>query len=80
MKKVALRINILDITFGMLSTFCELDKLGDWKMPDVTKPILGVGSSNMDLVAKTPKIPVTGETLSGADFSCFPAVKVRTRQ
>ena len=32
------------------------------------KSIVVIGSSNMDLVAKAPKIPVVGETLTGTDF------------
>lgn len=39
------------------------------------KPIVVVGSSNMDLVARTPRIPVTGETLMGTDFFMVPGGK-----
>ena len=38
-------------------------------------PIVVVGSSNMDLVAKAPRIPVTGETLTGTDFFMVPGGK-----
>jgi ribokinase len=37
--------------------------------------IVVVGSSNMDLVAKAPKIPVVGETLTGSDFFMVPGGK-----
>jgi ribokinase len=37
--------------------------------------IVVVGSSNMDLVAKAPKIPVVGETLTGTDFFMLPGGK-----
>ncbi|AQQ71156.1 Ribokinase [Limihaloglobus sulfuriphilus] len=37
--------------------------------------VVVVGSSNMDLVAKTPRIPVAGETLSGTDFFMVPGGK-----
>ncbi len=39
------------------------------------KHIVVVGSSNMDLVAKAPRIPVTGETLTGTDFFMLPGGK-----
>lgn len=39
------------------------------------KPIVVIGSSNMDLVARTPRIPVTGETLMGTDFFMVPGGK-----
>jgi len=39
------------------------------------KPIVVVGSSNMDLVAKAPRIPVAGETLTGDDFFMLPGGK-----
>lgn len=39
------------------------------------KPIVVVGSSNMDFVAKAPKIPVVGETLTGSDFFMVPGGK-----
>lgn len=39
------------------------------------KHIVVVGSSNMDLVAKAPRIPVTGETLTGTDFFMVPGGK-----
>ena len=40
-----------------------------------SKPIIVVGSSNMDLVVKAPKIPVIGETLTGSDFFMIPGGK-----
>lgn len=40
-----------------------------------TKPIVVIGSSNMDLVAKAHKIPVVGETLTGSDFFMLPGGK-----
>lgn len=39
------------------------------------KPIVIVGSSNMDLVAKALRIPVPGETLTGTDFFMIPGGK-----
>jgi ribokinase len=39
------------------------------------KPIVVVGSINMDLVASTPRIPRAGETLIGTDFSTTPGGK-----
>jgi ribokinase len=39
------------------------------------KHIVVVGSSNMDLVAKAPRIPVPGETLTGTDFFIAPGGK-----
>jgi len=39
------------------------------------KPIVVIGSSNMDLVAKSHKIPVVGETLTGSDFFMTPGGK-----
>jgi len=37
-------------------------------MEGAQKPIVVVGSINMDLVANTPRIPAAGETLLGRDF------------
>ena len=37
-------------------------------MERARKPIVVVGSINMDLVANTPRIPLAGETLLGQDF------------
>jgi len=34
-----------------------------------------VGSSNMDLVVKTPRIPLLGETVLGGDFVMVPGGK-----
>lgn len=39
------------------------------------KSIVVIGSSNIDLVAKTPRIPVVGETLTGSDFFMVPGGK-----
>ena len=39
------------------------------------KPIIVIGSSNIDLVAKAPKIPIVGETLTGTDFFMIPGGK-----
>jgi ribokinase len=39
------------------------------------KPIVVVGSLNMDLVMRTPRVPVGGETLSGHGFSTLPGGK-----
>ena len=37
-------------------------------MEGARKPIVVVGSINMDLVANTPRIPLAGETILGQDF------------
>lgn len=39
------------------------------------KPIIVVGSINMDLVASTPRIPLAGQTLIGTDFTTTPGGK-----
>jgi ribokinase len=39
------------------------------------KPIVVVGSINMDLVARTPRIPRSGETISGTGFETTPGGK-----
>lgn len=39
------------------------------------KPIVVVGSINMDLVASTPSIPLAGQTLIGTNFSATPGGK-----
>ncbi len=39
------------------------------------KSIVVVGSSNMDLVVRAPRIPVPGETLTGTDFFMVPGGK-----
>ncbi|HWT66096.1 MAG TPA: ribokinase [Terracidiphilus sp.] len=44
-------------------------------MSETGKPILVIGSINMDLVAKTPRIPSAGETLIGTDFVTTPGGK-----
>jgi ribokinase len=44
-------------------------------MTEPKKPIVVVGSINMDLVATTPQIPVAGQTLAGTDFVTTPGGK-----
>jgi len=39
------------------------------------RPIVVVGSLNMDLVMRTPRVPVGGETLNGHEFSTLPGGK-----
>lgn len=39
------------------------------------KPVVVVGSINMDLVARCPKIPLSGQTLIGSDFTTTPGGK-----
>ena len=39
------------------------------------KPVVVVGSLNMDLVMRTPRVPVGGETLTGHEFSTLPGGK-----
>lgn len=39
------------------------------------KPIVVVGSINLDLVATTPQIPLPGQTLTGTDFATTPGGK-----
>ena len=39
------------------------------------RPVVVVGSLNMDLVMRTPRVPVGGETLNGHDFSTLPGGK-----
>ena len=39
------------------------------------KAIVVIGSSNIDLVAKAPRIPVPGETLTGSEFFMVPGGK-----
>ena len=39
------------------------------------KPIVVVGSLNMDLVMRVPRVPVGGETLHGHGFSTLPGGK-----
>jgi ribokinase len=41
----------------------------------MSKPILVVGSINLDLVAVAPRIPVAGETVLGGSFQTFPGGK-----
>ena len=39
------------------------------------KPVVVVGSINMDLVARTPRIPMGGQSLIGSDFAITPGGK-----
>jgi ribokinase len=39
------------------------------------KPIVVIGSINMDLVARTPRIPLAGETITGTGFDTTPGGK-----
>jgi ribokinase len=42
---------------------------------EMKKPILVVGSINMDLVMRTPRVPVSGETLLGGELRAIPGGK-----
>ena len=44
-------------------------------MQEATKPIVVVGSINMDLVTRTPRIPLAGQTLTGTGFVTTPGGK-----
>ena len=44
-------------------------------MSETRKPIVVVGSINMDLVAHTRQIPVTGQTVIGTGFDTTPGGK-----
>lgn len=44
------------------------------QMP-MTKPIVVIGSINFDLVSRTERIPVAGETVIGSSFRTFPGGK-----
>ena len=44
-------------------------------MPEPRKPIVVVGSINMDLVARAPSIPLAGQSLIGSDFVTTPGGK-----
>ncbi len=44
-------------------------------MPETRKPILVVGSINIDLVARTEHIPGPGETVAGTEFATYPGGK-----
>jgi ribokinase len=44
-------------------------------MPSSQKPIVVVGSINIDLVANAEKIPLAGETVRGSDFQIHPGGK-----
>src|SRR4051794_3680220 len=39
------------------------------------KPIVVIGSVNMDLVCRTPHMPAAGETILGSDFVTVPGGK-----
>lgn len=41
----------------------------------MTPNVIVVGSLNMDLVVRTPRLPKTGETILGSDFRTFPGGK-----
>jgi ribokinase len=43
--------------------------------PNMKKPILVVGSINMDLVMRTPRVPQPGETMFGDDLRAIPGGK-----
>jgi ribokinase len=56
----------------------EIDKVTDLNRFSLAKngpKIVVVGSSNMDLVVKAPRIPVVGETILGGDFLMVPGGK-----
>jgi ribokinase len=42
--------------------------------------VIVFGSINIDLVAKTPRLPLPGETLLGRDFFKHQAVKVQIKR
>src|SRR6202453_2504691 len=44
-------------------------------MPSGKRPVVVVGSINIDLVANTERIPVEGETVLGNDFQIHPGGK-----
>ncbi len=44
-------------------------------MTELRKSIVVVGSINMDLVTRTPQIPIAGQTLIGTDFTTTPGGK-----
>jgi ribokinase len=44
-------------------------------MASARKPIVVVGSINMDLVARTPRTPLPGQTVIGTDFTITPGGK-----
>src|SRR4051794_19355335 len=43
-------------------------------MPN-TGPVVVIGSINMDLVCRTPRLPAPGETILGRDFMTIPGGK-----
>ncbi len=44
-------------------------------MPHPAKPVLVIGSLNMDLVARCARLPAAGETVAGRDFATVPGGK-----
>lgn len=46
----------------------------------MTKPVLVVGSLNMDMVVRAPCHPQVSETILGTFFTPIPAEKVPSRQ
>ena len=44
-------------------------------MPEEKKPIVVVGSINIDLVVNTERMPIAGETLLGKSFQIHPGGK-----
>jgi ribokinase len=44
-------------------------------MNAIRKPIVVVGSINMDMVTRSPRIPLAGQTLTGTDFTTTPGGK-----
>ena len=41
----------------------------------MSAPIVILGSINMDLVARTPRLPAAGETIIGTGFATIPGGK-----
>src|SRR3954466_6016460 len=44
-------------------------------MPNTAGPVVVIGSINMDLVCRTPRLPAAGETILGTDFLTIPGGK-----
>src|SRR3954469_6781339 len=44
-------------------------------MPNTAGPVVVIGSINMDLVCRTPRLPAAGETILGRDFMTIPGGK-----
>jgi hypothetical protein len=49
-------------------------------MPSGKKPVVVVGSINIDLVANTERIPVEGETFREETFRFIPEARAPTRR